>query len=208
MVVEPLGLGGRVQAGAAVRSLSSIRYSSLPPLDSPAVRRQVGDATVDHILDLDERLCAKARAYAAHWDDDFGCRTIDARRHKAEIAAFQRKYDAEQWRKALHALWFAPANSTEPQRWGRDDGLDDVRPGRALRRRVLCTLTMLIGRRGIRHVPGQRLRAWNARWASWNSINLVFWDSHSDGYGWSAQILEFHPWQLRYSLISDGECLM
>lgn len=191
-----------------MRLLSWGNYRRMPALDSPAVRHQVGDDLVDRILDLDERLCAKARAYAAHWDDDFGCTAIAARRHRAEMAAGQRKYDAEQWRKALHALWFAPANSTEPQPWGRDDGLDGVRPGRALRRRLLCTLVMLIGRRGVRRVRGQHLRAWNERWASWNSINLVFWDSHSDGYGWSAQILEFHPWQLRYSLISDGECFM
>lgn len=180
------------------------QFWGLPPLDTAQVRRQVGDATVDRILDLDERLSAKAQAYARFWSTDYDCGIVEARRHAAELAASLRDYDRQQWRKALHALWFAPPNSTSPQVWGQDDALDGVKRWRAFWTRLLCTMVMISGRRGIRHRRGRQA----GRWAGWCSRSVVFWDSHSDSYGWSAQILEFHPWQLRYSLISDGECTM
>jgi len=191
-----------------MRLLSWGNYRRVPPLDSAAVRRQVGDSVVDHILDLDNRLTAKARAYAAFWSEDYGCGIVQARRHDAELYASMRDYERQQWRKGLHALWFAPKNKGKGLVCAQDDGLEDAPPVRAVTLRLLCTLAMLTRRSGIRRHRKIRLRAWNERWAGWNSVNLVFWDNHSDGYGWSAQILEFHPWQLRYSLISDGECTM
>lgn len=183
-------------------------YRHRPPLDSAAVRRQVGDATVHRILDLDERLRAKAKAYARHWNDEYGCTAIRAAQLDRELVDSLHDYERGQFRKAIVALWRAPKNRGKGLVCGQDDGLDDARPLDALALRLLCTLAMITGRRGVRRYRHIRLRSWNERWAGWNSINLVFWDNHSDSYGWSAQILEFHPWQLRYSLISDGECTM
>lgn len=191
-----------------MRYLPTPYWRRLPPLDSAPVRRQVGDAIVDRILDLDERLCAKARGYAKFWNDDYGCSATRAREIDRELVDSLKDFERDQFRKALVALWRAPKNRGQGLVCGQDDGLEDAPFLRATALRLLCTLAMLTGRRGVRERRRIRLRSWNERWAGWNSINLVFWDNHRDGYGWSAQILEFHPWQLRYSLMSDGESFM
>lgn len=191
-----------------MRLLSWGNYRRLPPLDSAVVRRQVGDATVDRILDLDERLCAKARAYAAHWNDDYNCTAVAGRRIDAEIVQSIVDEERRQWRKALVALWRAPPNRGQGLKMGHDDGFEDVGRTRRFGLRLLCTATMLLGRSPVRHNRIRSFGRWNSRWSGLNAVNLVFWDNQSDGYGWSAQILEFHPWQFRYSLISDGDCTM
>lgn len=95
------------------------------------------------------------------------------------------RYNREQWRKALHALWTT-----------REEELSDGSIVRRFYIRIACTIAMLLGR-GYRDPDD-----WH------HAYTVAFWDAERDGYGWSCQTLDFHPRRLRFTIGSDGECTM
>lgn len=95
------------------------------------------------------------------------------------------RYNREQWRKALVALWTT-----------REEELSDGPFWRRAGIRLACTIAMLLGRSY--REPDDWFHAWT----------VAFWDAEQSGYGWSAQTLDFHPRRWRFTIGSDGECTM
>ena len=143
------------------------------------------------IADLDRRIAIAFAPVARFWSEEFGCSAARARQIEDEAYG----WEYSEWRRqrwaALRALWTAPCRPTPKGPTGQGDDLVDRSPAKKLLLRCLCTLAILLDRRG-----GVALK---------RGLDLAFWDSASDGYGWSCWVLDFDPLLLRYAAERDGD---
>ena len=111
-----------------------------------------------------------------------------------ELAADMRAYDREQRWAALRMLWGRPIVDVVSPR-NRTDGVIDYERNRleewTLWRGIIATVALILNRRhrGSGYV---------------SSVDLGFWDSRVDGYGYSYGYLNLYPgW--RVEVATDGE---
>ena len=148
-------------------------------------------ALATRFADLDRRLATAYAPVARFWSEEYDCSASRAR--QIEDEAYGADYDewrAQRWR-ALRALWAAPAVVDKRSKDGQLDDLVTSSPVRKAGLRALCTVAILLNRRG--NVSFSR------------ALSMAFWDLQSDGYGWGNWELNFDPLLLRYAAERDGD---
>jgi hypothetical protein len=158
---------------------------------------------MDHVktlADLDARINASATRNGITFDK-WGDSNFHNAAMRREMDESRRKWHRECWCRAIWHLWTAKYHPR-----GNDSGMDEALSQcewwKRIYFRFACSLAMVLHRRGWQDRKKYDFND-RKRWS--NNIPMVFWDHRSDGWGWDVTILEFHPWQLRYRITTDGE---
>lgn len=132
-------------------------------------------------------------------------------RIEREAYAEEARYRRRQELRGIVALWARPIKSRprDPRKgWTIYDGYERNRDEEwTLWRALVCTVAILLGR----HWSDAAAERWACRhgksscWAA--SPNLAYFDSRSTYGGYDVMVVQLAP-GCRFSVFSDGECLM
>jgi len=126
----------------------------------------------------------------------------------AQLAADYRRHDCGERLKALRMLWGPAIVDEASTRWRRDGVVDYIRnrgEDWTVWRAIVASLALIMNRRHRqRHVDRHQARTGSC---CIPSVDLGFWDSRSDGYGYSFGHLELYP-RWRVEVGSDGESFL
>jgi len=96
----------------------------------------------------------------------------------------------------LKAVWMVLTTMSADCDWHQFKAM----PYRVLAWKISAIIALLFDREGIY----EEFR-WPDRRAQWNTIDMGHWDFNKWYGGWNCAFLSFHPRQLRYEIIGDGE---